>query len=70
MGGFNEQEGLPDEEVHLGRSQESTGEHRDILCPSFQNKDKLESPGYMQEEWAFLDLNQGPRPYQGRALTN
>ena len=20
--------------------------------------------------WAYLDLNQGPRPYQGRALTN
>ncbi len=20
--------------------------------------------------WAHLDLNQGPRPYQGRALTN
>ena len=20
--------------------------------------------------WALLDLNQGPRPYQGRALTN
>ena len=20
--------------------------------------------------WAILDLNQGPRPYQGRALTN
>jgi hypothetical protein len=20
--------------------------------------------------WAYLELNQGPRPYQGRALTN
>lgn len=20
--------------------------------------------------WAYLDLNRGPRPYQGRALTN
>ena len=20
--------------------------------------------------WAYLDLNQGPRPYQGRALTS
>ena len=24
----------------------------------------------IQEWWAYLELNQGPRPYQGRALTN
>ena len=23
-----------------------------------------------QKWWAYMDLNHGPRPYQGRALTN
>ena len=27
-------------------------------------------PGCCDIWWAYLDLNQGPRPYQGRALTN
>ena len=28
-------------------------------------------PGfYLRLWWAYLDLNQRPRPYQGRALTN
>jgi hypothetical protein len=26
--------------------------------------------GFYTKWWAYLDLNQGPRPYQGRALTN
>ena len=26
--------------------------------------------GYYSIWWAYLELNQGPRPYQGRALTN
>ncbi len=25
---------------------------------------------YLKDWWAYLDLNQRPRPYQGRALTN
>ena len=25
---------------------------------------------FYRKWWAYLDLNQGPRPYQGRALTN
>ena len=25
---------------------------------------------HQKKWWAYLDLNRGPRPYQGRALTN
>ena len=40
----------------------SIGLNRPIYISSIQD--------HYQEWWAYLDLNQGPRPYQGRALTN
>ena len=31
---------------------------------------KISLNNFLAKWWAYLDLNQGPRPYQGRALTN
>ena len=40
----------------------SIGLNRPIYIASIQD--------HYPKWWAYLDLNQGPRPYQGRALTN
>ena len=38
--------------------------------PGFEQSESSQSIGLERLEWAHEDSNFGPRPYQGRALTN
>ena len=48
----------------------------DLTCSGFASASvakrnmKQDTVLLREKWWAYLDLNQGPRPYQGRALTN
>ena len=50
-------------------SQITGGDDRDRTGDLLRAKQVLSQLSYVPW-WAHLDLNQGPRPYQGRALTN
>ena len=39
-------------------------------CIASGSSDPVKRYPDSQKWWAYLELNQGPRPYQGRALTN
>ena len=48
---------------------------RNTLLPlishrNFSRQSLFRSADPVKRWWAYLDLNQGPRPYQGRALTS
>lgn len=40
------------------------------ILPRNVQLSKIENPLMLAQWWACLESNQGPRPYQGRALTN
>ena len=51
--------------------QSTTIQYFGWLSPEFSGKSFIVTVSTkFQNWWAYLELNQGPRPYQGRALTN